>query len=264
VAIVIVALLLVATILYLSQRRLLHHPGRQTSAELEHTLAADGAVAWPSVQTYRGARFEPAAGRPKATVLVFHGNSGLATNRRFYADRLTRLGYRVILLEYPGYGPRRGSLGEVALVRDGVESVRRATEEFGAPIYILGESLGAGVAAAVVRETPGHVAGLVLVTPWDSLPDLLEARAWSLPIGLLARDHYDSVANLQGFQGPLAIVRAENDDVIPSPCTMRLYHSFTGAKRLFTVDGAGHIGWQDGCDKAWWEELIGWAEEPKT
>jgi len=38
-------------------------------------------------------------------ILVFHGNSGSVLDRLFYFKALVGLGYRVILLEYPGYGP---------------------------------------------------------------------------------------------------------------------------------------------------------------
>ncbi len=78
---------------------------------------------------------------------MFHGNGGAAADRGFYVDALGARRYRVILAEYPRYGGRKGELGERAFVVDGIETIRLAFEEYGSPLYILGESLGCGVAA---------------------------------------------------------------------------------------------------------------------
>ena len=53
--------------------------------------------------------------RDRGTAIVFHGNAGHAGHRAYYARALTPLGLRVILAEYPGYGPRAGQPGEQAL-----------------------------------------------------------------------------------------------------------------------------------------------------
>jgi len=38
--------------------------------------------------------------------VIFHGNACSAKGRYYYIEALERLGYRVILAEYPGYGSR--------------------------------------------------------------------------------------------------------------------------------------------------------------
>lgn len=74
-------------------------------------------------------------------------------------------GLRVILAEYPGYGPRPGQPGEAALVRDAAETLARVREQFPGPLLVAGESLGAGVAAAVAKNSPDDLSGLLLITP---------------------------------------------------------------------------------------------------
>jgi thioesterase domain-containing protein len=63
-----------------------------------------------------------------------------------------RQGFRVILAEYPGYGARRGKSSETTLVAAGRETIRIAAQGFGGPIYLMGESLGCGVACAVTTN----------------------------------------------------------------------------------------------------------------
>jgi pimeloyl-ACP methyl ester carboxylesterase len=92
-------------------------------------------------------------------VLVFHGNAGSALDRKYYPDALEKLGYRVILVEYPGYGGRRGKLGEGSFVADARDLVTLARDEFGDPIYVWGESLGCGVAIAVAADRQWRLRG---------------------------------------------------------------------------------------------------------
>jgi hypothetical protein len=41
-------------------------------------------------------------------MIIFHGNAGSARDRLYYIEPLERLGYRIILAEYPGYEARAG------------------------------------------------------------------------------------------------------------------------------------------------------------
>ena len=59
--------------------------------------------------------------------------------------------FRVILAEYPKYGGRPGKVGEKSFVAAGLETVRLAQKQYREPLYLLGESLGCGVAAAVAN-----------------------------------------------------------------------------------------------------------------
>lgn len=98
------------------------------------------------------------------------GNAGAAIDRSYYVRALEPLGYRVLLMEYPGYGGRPGSPSETTLTRDARASIELARQAFGQPIFLWGESLGSGVVAAVVADPTLPVAAVILLTPWDSLP----------------------------------------------------------------------------------------------
>ena len=140
-------------------------------------MVTDRLAAWPSPAEFRGLVAEP-EGTARGTAIIFHGNAGHAGHRAFYVRTLTRLGLRVILAEYPGYGPRDGALGEHSLVADAQQTIELAHRRHGAPLLLIGESLGAGVLAAAVARTQDGVAGLLLITPWDRLA---EHRSPSLP-----------------------------------------------------------------------------------
>ena len=147
------------------QNKFLYFPSSaRPSAKM---LAAANLTLWkPAAADYRGLVAASDLTALSGTIVIFHGNGGTALDRGFYLKPLMDLGYRVILAEYPRYGGRPGKVGEKPFVADALETVRLAYEQYGEPLYILGESLGCGVAAAVAKQSAVPVAGIILITPW--------------------------------------------------------------------------------------------------
>ena len=243
--------------LAMSQDRLLYYPDKTVLAEV--TRFVPGAQAWPSAESFRGLLAAPASGAVRGTILVFHGNAGHAGHRGFYAEALVPLGWRVILAEYPGYGPRSGKLGEESLVTDAAETIALARSQFAEPIYLLGESLGAGVAAAASdRLQHSGIAGMLLVTPWDRLKSVAAHHYPWLPVGWLLSDRYDSVAHLAAFRGRVAVVLAEADQIVPADFGRLLFDGLAAEKHLWVVPNTDHNDWVERTNAAWWQSVTQW------
>ncbi len=211
---------------YLWQRRMIYFPDSIRPPE-SHCRAL-GLRPWPdSTDSYRGFIGLATPTGKKGLVVVFHGNAGGAWDRAYYVHALAPLGYRVVLAEYPGYGGRPGGLGERRFVEDAKETARSAFEVFGGPLFLVGESLGSGVAAAVAADPAIPVEGLIMITPWDSLPAVAQGLYWNLPIQKLVRDKYDNIRNLGRF-----------------------------TRTLWIFAGAGHNSWPTGPNEAWWREAM--------
>jgi pimeloyl-ACP methyl ester carboxylesterase len=233
---------------------LLYYPDRYDSTVAARFAARAGLRAWPSADAYRGfiAEEPPDAG---GTLAIFHGNAGSAVDRTYYRSFLKPLGLRIVLLEYPGYGAREGKPGEAALVADGAESLRLILAQYGSPVYVLGESLGAAVATGAVAAARLDIDGLVLCTPWDDLVSVAQALYWFLPVQTLLHDRYDSRAYLKAYAGPLAVIAAERDELVPRESSLRLYESYPGPKKLWMVRGA-HNTWLDATSGPWWQGVF--------
>ncbi len=240
--------------MYLHQRSMLYFPD---ASELSPLQARElGLRHWPSSGQFRGFVAEPNPQQGiRGTVIIFHGNGGAAFHRFFYAKALVRQHFRVLLAEYPGYGGRDGQPAETALVQDGVTLLELAHEQFGPPLYLWGESLGCGVAAGVVRQTRVPVAGVVLFLPWDTLANVAATHYPFIPVRWLLRDRYDSVANLRHFQGPVAVLLAGEDEIIPTHHGRQLYEKLMTTKKLWVMLGAGHNSMPMAADQIWWQEV---------
>lgn len=236
------------------QHRMLYFP---QNTSLEATLQQAkfrGLERWPAHGAYRGLLREP-QGPARATLVIFHGNAGQALHRAHYAD-LSRLGLRVILAEYPGYGPRSGALREASLVADAAETITLAQQQFGDPVLVVGESLGAGVAAAAFALAHEPIAGLLLITPWDRLLNVAQHHYPWLPVRWLLRDRYDSQQHLAQASVPIAVVVAERDTIVPARFGEQLYRELQAPRQIWRLPQAGHNDWPAHVDEAWWQQVF--------
>jgi hypothetical protein len=222
----------VCALLYAMQRSLMYFPQytRVDAAVTDFSLERDG-VRLRGWVVGRGGR-DP--------ILYFGGNAERIELNR---DDFTRLfpGRAVYLLAYRGYGASEGSPGETALVDDAValfDEVRRQHPD--QPIAVIGRSLGSGVASVLASRRP--VARLALVTPFDSMAAVAQSHYRWLPVRWLLRDRYDSARALRTYTGPILIVRAGRDDVIPAANTDRLIASLPMPPRVIDLGAVDHNG----------------------
>jgi len=238
-------------LVYIFQERLLYFP----DASRPDAAGSFGLRPWPDMEQFHGFVSARPPADSKGTFLVWHGNAGAALHRTYYTEALERRGYRVILMEYPGYCGRPGKTSERAFIADALSAAALARGKFGDPIYLIGESLGCGVATAVAKECP-WVGGVILITPWADLPTLAQAKYWYLPARWFVRDRYDNIRNLSGYAGAVAVLLAEQDEVVPRQQGQRLFDRIQSRKRLWVFPAAGHNSWPAGVNERWWDEVI--------
>jgi len=152
------------------------------------------------------------AGGGGTLMLLFSGN---ASNAQALAEHFATIfpEHPVAAFHYRGYAPSTGTPGASALIEDAPAIHDLLAERYRpARIIAVGISLGSGVAAQLAAQR--SLAGLILVTPFDSLSAMArESYAW-LPTSLLLRHEMDSVEALDGVETPVAIIAAGRDTLI--------------------------------------------------
>ena len=159
-------------------------PSREEAAQNAPTLLGFGGNAWNA----------------KTTALTLH---------RLFPDR------DIVAFHYRGYAPSTGRPSAEALMSDSLaifDSLRQGRIE--EPIVAVGFSIGSGVAAYLARHRP--VAGLVLVTPFDSLEALALDLYWWAPVGLLFRHRMRTIEFVRDSLVPTALIAAVRDKVVPA------------------------------------------------
>ena len=245
------------------QRRLMYFPSRAPEPEALRVAASLGLEAWRDrngkLQGWRAPK--PA---PRLRVLVFHGNAGSALDRGYYLPLLRDADTEVVLFEYPGYGPRAGDPSEPVLVEAAVEALAQLRQEAPGPVWLLGESLGSGVACAVAANRPAEVAGLVLVTPIARMTDVAAWHYPYLPVRMLLRDRWDNRAALARYPGPVGIFIAGHDEVVGAEQGRILAAALGARGRLWEQPEAGHNSFSTRPEMDPWPQIRDFLKSPPT
>jgi len=255
-------------LLALTQRSMLYFPSRQDPAALERLAAGHGFEPWrdPEGQVigYRS-HAAPDDPRPALAVLVSHGNAGYALHRADYATFLRAAApdhaVSLYLLEYPGYGGRPGSPSQEALLAAAGEALAAIPDN--QPVILLGESIGTGVATGTAARFPDRVDGLLLLTPFDSLVNVARHHYPLLPVGWILRDRYPSAEWLGAFDGPVAIIVAARDTIVPAAFGRALYESYHGPKKLIEDSTADHNDLLHTLPASAWREALEFLLQPR-
>ncbi|WP_109479802.1 alpha/beta fold hydrolase [Paraburkholderia sp. C35] len=210
---------------------------------------------WRPEGQYAGYVVTPAAGTPRGTFIVFHGNEEVAENKLPLAEVFARDGYRVVIVEYPGQGQRGGQRTMLAALAASREALTAARAQWHGRVYLVGESLGAGMASQAVRNNEDAVAGVALITPWDTLASVAGEKYWLFPVRWMLHDPFDSIDALKRYEGPLVVVGAQRDTLIPVAHAQRLADMHRGAQLVLLPD-ADHENWFDTMHDAQWQQVM--------
>jgi pimeloyl-ACP methyl ester carboxylesterase len=220
-----------------------------------------GLVPWggrtPGTTALQGyVRPDFSAPAPRGTIVFFHGNGESAWLWVHHVVPFTRRGFRVFLYEYPGYGGRVGVPSEKTIVPDARGLVRSLAEAGYGPIYLWGESLGSGVAAAVCADERLPIQGVTLVVPFDVLQNVAQSYYPYLPVRIFMTDKYDSISNLEHFHHPICVIRGDEDETIPPALTLNLFAHIPEPKKMIVMKGYGHLDWPLLFELRWWDEAL--------
>lgn len=255
---VVMAYVAVCLFVALDQRHLIYFPPRFTAEQTDARAKRAGLERWrdaagEAIGFKRLSPQQPAAGR----VLIVYGNGSSATGCAHYADEIQNLAAMdVFILDYPGYEDRAGSPTEKNLYHAADQALQSLATNL--PTYVLGESLGTGVAAYLAGTQSNRIAGLVLISPYDCLASMAQYRYPILPTHLLLIDRFPSADYLRNYRGPIAMTVDGHDNVVPEKFGKRLYEGYAGPKRLWEFPQSAHIVIGEPLGKFWSEVLDFW------
>lgn len=176
-------------------------------------------------------------GKPKA-VIYFGGNAERIEDMRdefarWFPDSST------YLVPYRGYGASEGEPSQEALLSDALAVFDQVqARQPGAPVAVIGRSLGSAVASYVASQRP--VARLALVTPFDSLANVAQSHYPWLPARWILSDQFPSAEYLAKYNGPLLVIRAGRDAVVPPASTDHLLAALRRPAQVVDLPRADH------------------------
>ena len=84
-----------------------------------------------------------------------------------------------------------------------------------------------------------------------------------LPVQRILRERYDAAEDLKGYAGPVAVLLAGRDEIIPVKFGQRLFDGYPGPKRLWVQEDRGHNSLDYDPQAGWWREMTGFLIGPE-
>ena len=154
----------------------------------------------------KGVAIPAKPGRP--TLLVFHGNGSTADDTVEWFAPILAQGYGIVAAEYREYGGNPGRADETGLAADADAFYAEARTRAGtAPVYVVGHSLGSGVAFGLAMRQKLDL--LVTIGAFTRL----RAMAPRL-VRALVKDRYDNLADVASLDEPYVLIHGLADDVV--------------------------------------------------
>jgi pimeloyl-ACP methyl ester carboxylesterase len=238
-----------------AQRAFLYHPQVFDTAMVERMAQSHALVRWTNaagmnIGFKRMSPRQPSEG----SIMMMYGNGSTATDSGYYADNIQNVAaLDMYILEYPGYEDRPGKpteKGIFAAAREGLELV--PTNK---PIYLLGESLGTGVASYLAGTYTNHIAGMILISPFNKLASVAQYHFPILPAFLFLVDRYPSEVYLRNYHGKVGVTVDGRDIVVPQKFGLRLYNSYNGPKKLWEFPEGGHCEIREPAAEFWTDAI---------
>jgi len=249
-------------VLYLLQEKLLFFPQRLDADDLKRIRQTFPEAEEIALSADDGTRLHGWLMRSHDSavtplVIYFGGNAEEVSYLLEHHPQLR--GWSLLLMNYRGFGASGGKPGEAALFSDALRVYDAMRVHPGIDVQriaVMGRSLGSGVAVYLASQRP--VRGVVLVTPFDSVTEIAEQRFSYIPVRLLLKHPFDSLARAPAVQYPALVLAAENDSVIPSHHARSLFNAWGGPKSWHLLTGTDHIDISDHPD--YWELIADFLE----
>jgi pimeloyl-ACP methyl ester carboxylesterase len=190
-----------------------------------------------------GAFLKP-TGKPKATVLFFHGAGGNLSSYIFMTRPLVAAGYQVFMVDFRGYGKSTGTPTHLNIAKDGqfvLDYLLKRKDVKGTKLVVYGASIGSQVAVNLTKNNEAKIAALVLDGTVSSFTDVAadhspesqrEMIRQFLPSPYAAKEDIKSVKVV-----PVLFIHSKEDKDVPYQEGELVYNNAPGRKTFFVYEG---------------------------
>jgi fermentation-respiration switch protein FrsA (DUF1100 family) len=84
------------------------------------------------------------------------------------------------------------------------------------------------------------IGGLILESPYTTLPDVAASTYFFLPVRMLMKDKFDSLSKIGDVSAPLLILHGVEDRIVPIRLGRQLYKAANEPKEMVELEGLGH------------------------
>ena len=229
--------LLICGLLFLMQERLIFFPPKPVD-DVYNTVRANEISFAATGEKKHGWKISVNPESTK-TILYFGGNAEDVVYFNFEAEKFNA--HQAIAINHPGYGKNTGQPSQQSLYKNAIEVYDHGGEKYKLEpenIIIIGRSLGSSVATYLAAKR--KAAGLVLITPFDSIKNIAANQYKIFPIKFMIKHGFPTIDYIASVKAPILMVAAEKDEIIADSHLQNLNQASGERTRLIQYSGVGH------------------------
>ena len=181
------------------------------------------------------------------TLLFFHGNGEIVTDYDDIAQVYNRININFIIADFRGYGFSSGipnaenTKSDAHIILDYVLKTLKE-QNYSHSIIIMGRSLGSASVLELAKRYPNDFHGLIIESGFAEEDPLFKLIGITTEqAGFTKENGFLNGEKIKEYTGPLLIIHAEQDHIIPFSQGELLYHSCPSkTKKLIPIPNANH------------------------
>ena len=219
----------------------LFHPRKSHQDMRDNDIIIDVA---DSVQV--GTRFHLVS-KSASTILFFHGNGEIGPEYDDIAQVYNKKNINFIIADFRGYGFSSGVPDVINTQSDAhiiLDFVLKYLKEknYSGSLIIMGRSLGSVSVLELAKRHPVDFSGLIIESGFaDEEPLFSLIGTTAVQAGFTKEDGFLNGEKIKAYKGPLLIIHAKQDHIIPFSQGELLYNSCPSEnKKLLPIPNANH------------------------
>tara|TARA_B100000886_G_scaffold285348_1_gene209791 strand:+ start:216 stop:1016 length:801 start_codon:yes stop_codon:yes gene_type:complete len=238
---VIVIYLILLTLIYINQRKLLYLPSENNYLDdpinftyNEFFIEVDKSVKIKSWLIKKDLK-------KYKTILFLHGNAGNLFNRSYKLNRLNELNLNVLIISWRSFSGNPGKPNETNLYGDAKKAVKWLNDKGVETenIILYGESLGTGVAVEIGQTNKFN--SIILESPYTSMVKAAKIYYPYLPVKFLLKDKYESEKKIKNIKTPILIMHGKKDNIVPFYMGKKLFEIANKPKKFLQIEEDDHM-----------------------
>lgn len=180
-------------------------------------------------------------------MLFFHGNGEIVSDYDDLGPLFTAQSINFIPVDYRGYGRSTGSPTVASMMSDAIDIFNFTVDfmkerGFTGPLIVMGRSLGSASALQITTEYPDKIDGLIIESGFAyAMPLLRLLGIRPSAVDITEEEGFDHTGKIKKYKGPLLVIHAENDHIIPHSDGKTLYEEAGSKdKNMVTIKNANH------------------------
>lgn len=235
----IVSYVIVLIALFLGQRDLVFKPRGDIDSPAHYGLQGYDEVILQTVDSLNLKAWYSKPEKSKKAILFFMGNADELSNYVMFFTQLRAADIAVLGVCYRGYCGNEGRPSEQGLYADVDAALEFLRKDFAdEDIIAVGRSLGSGAAVNLAHKN--SLGGIVLISPYTSLPNVAADIYWYMPVRWMMHDKFANIDKIAAVDAPVLIIHGDEDRLIPISHSIALNARIKSQKQLSIYKGATH------------------------